>query len=227
MPALQQPFNSAQYDPATGFSQLPVGKHPVNITASSIEANKDKTGGYVLLTVTAIDGPAKGMTMPYRLNLYNASQKAAEVAHRQMSALCHATGVAQFMQTEELHGKPFVVVVAPQTDDEKYHEIKSVEYIDGTPIRPGQYGPANGGGQQQQQAQPQGQQQQQPAQGAAWGGAPQGQQQQAQPQQQQGGNPAWGGGQQAQQQQQQAPANGGAAWGGQNPQGAGQKPAWG
>lgn len=248
MPALQQAFNASQYDPATGFTQLPVGEHPVVIVASTIEGNKGGTSGYVKFSVKAIDGPANGLSMDWRVNLYNASQKAAEIAHRQMSAICHAVGVPQFNQTEELHGKPFVVVVTPQKEEpEKYNEISSCKYIDGSQIKPGQYGVAGGGqaggfggqpaqGQQQQpqgawggapaqgQPQQQQQQQQQPAQGgAAWGGQPAN----GQPAQgQQGGNPAWGGGQQAQGQQQPAQNGGGQAWG-QNAQGAGQKPAWG
>lgn len=217
MPALQQPFNSSQYDPATGFSQLPVGEHPVVIVASSIEGNKQQNGGYVKFSVKAIDGPANGLSMDYRVNLYNANQKSVEIAQRQMSAICHAVGVTAFHQTEELHGKPFVVVVQPQKDDDKYNEISSVKYIDGSQIKPGQYGVA-GGGQAQGQGQANG-----GAQGG-WGGAPAnnggGQPQgngQGQAQGQQGGNPAWGG----------APANGGNNGQGQPAQGNGGGQAWG
>jgi hypothetical protein len=245
MPALQQPFNSSQFDPATGFSQLPVGEHPVIIVASSIDGNKNQTGGYVKLSVKAIDGPANGLSMDWRLNLYNASQKAAEIAHRQLSAICHAVGVPAFQQTEELHGKPFVVIVQPQKEDDKYNEISGCKYINGEQIKPGQYGVAGGqapvqggawGGQPQGQQQPQAQQPQ-----GAWGGAQaQGQPQQPpqqQPQQPAQGQPAWGGSPQGQQQPQQQ--TGGQAWGGapaanngagqwqQGQQQPGNKPAWG
>lgn len=222
MAALQQPFNPASVDPQAAMSQLPVGQHLVVAIASAIEATKDKTGGLVKFTLSIADGSLRGMQGDYRLNLYNASQKAVEIAQKQLSALCHACGVNNLQDTSQLHNIPFVVVVTPQ-EDPKYTQISGVKYADGSDIRAGQFG-SPGAPQQQQSAPPA-----QTAPAGAWGGQQQPQQQPAQQPQQQApavnGGAAWGGGQSApaSQPQQQQPAG---AWQ-QNGQQPGGKPAWG
>lgn len=238
MPTLMQQFDATQYDPSQGASQMPVGKHPVVIEASSIETNSKGDGGFLLLTLRIIDGPAKGQSGAYRLNLYNASQKAAEIAHRQMSALCHVIGVFRVQSSEQLHNLPFVVEVEPQKDTPQYTQV--VRVFDMAGNEPGK-APANNGAaaQPQQFQQPQQQQPQQPAAApaaAAWGQPAQGQPapapaaapaaawQQGGGQPAAGGQPAWGGGAAA-----PAPAAApAAAWGGGGGQPAAGAPApWG
>jgi len=244
-------FNAHQFDPTQGGGSLPVGKHPVVITESEVKANSANDGGYLELLLKIIDGPAAGTTGAYRLNLYNKSEKAVEIAHRQMSALCHVIGVYNVQDTQAMHNLPFVIEVGMQKGEEAaqkgYTEVKKVFDINGN--EPGKAGagaqqaaPAQGFAQQQPQGQPQQfaqqqpQQQQQPAAGG-WGGQPQGQpaqqgggfQQPAQQQQAQGGA-AWGQGgqpaqQQAQPQQQAAPAQAGGWQQNQGP--AAGAPAWG
>ncbi len=249
-------FNANQFDPTQGGGgSLPIGKHPVVIEASEVKANGSNDGGYLELSLKIIDGPQAGNSGAYRLNLYNKSEKAVEIAHRQMSALCHVIGVYNVLETNVLHNIPFVIEVGMQKGEDAiakgYTEVKKVFDINGN--EPGKAGagaqqqqPAQGFAQQQPQGQAQGfaqgQQQQQapggwgqqqPAQGQPAGGGFVQQQPQQQQQPAQGGAAAWGQGgqpaqqQQAQPQQQAAPAQGG-GW--QQQQGApagGGQPAWG
>lgn len=224
-----QPFDATQIDPTQGAGQLPVGKHPVVAVSSSIDATKAGDGGMVIYILKIIDGPHSGVTGPYRLNLYNNSPKAVEIANRQLSALCHVTGVFQIADSDALLNIPFIVEVMPQADNPAYTEIKKVYDINGNePGKPPtnqaqpqgqQHGQFQGGQQQPQQQQfqqqPQGGQQfgngqqqqpqqqfQQQPQGQFGGGGQQFQQEQPQQQQQQQGNgQQWGGGQQQQPQQ--------------------------
>lgn len=188
-----QPFDATQVDPTQGQGQLPVGKHPVIAVSSTIDATKSGDGGMLIYILKITDGPYAGATGPYRLNLYNNSPKAVEIANRQLSALCHVTGVFQVADSDALLNIPFVVEVLPQADNPNYTEIKKVFDINGNePGKP----PTN-------QAQPQGQQQgqfqggQQQQQGQFGGGQQQGQfnggQQQQGQQQQFGGNQNNGG----------------------------------
>ena len=214
MAQLIQAFNAQQYDPTQGGGSLPVGRHPVIIESSEVKANKANDGGYLQLNVKLIDGPQTGTTGAYRLNLYHSNPQTAEIAHRQLSAICHCVGVFNVQDSSQLHNIPFIAEVGLQKGEEAaqkgYTEVKKVFDINGNePGKAGQGAPA---------AQPQ----QQPA---AQGGF--GQQQPAQqPQQPQGNAPAWGGGQPAQQQPQGAPAGNAPAWG-QQPaqQPAAQQPA--
>ena len=211
MAQLIQAFNAQQYDPTQGGGSLPVGRHPVIIESSEVKANKANDGGYLQLNLKLIDGPQMGTTGAYRLNLYHSNPQTAEIAHRQLSAICHVIGVFNVQDSQQLHNIPFIIEVGLQKGEEAaqkgYTEVKKVFDINGNePGKAGQGAPA---------AQPQ----QQPA---AQGGF--GQQQPAQ--QPQGDAPAWGGGQPAQQQPQGAPAGNAPAWG-QQPaqQPAAQQPA--
>ena len=213
MAQLIQAFNAQQYDPTQGGGSLPVGRHPVIIESSEVKANKANDGGYLQLNLKLIDGPQTGTTGAYRLNLYHSNPQTSEIAHRQLSAICHCVGVFNVQDSSQLHNIPFIIEVGLQKGEEAaqkgYTEVKKVFDINGNePGKAGQGAPA---------AQPQ-----QPQGGGAWGGQP-AQQPAAQPQ---GNAPAWGGGQPAQQQPQGAPAGNAPAWG-QQPaqQPAAQQPA--
>lgn len=222
MAQLIQAFNAQQYDPTQGVGGLPVGKHPVIVESSEVKANAKNDGGYLQLNLKIIDGPAAGTTGAYRLNLYHSSQQTVEIAHRQLSAVCHVIGVFNVQDSAQLHNIPFMVEVGLQKGEEAaqkgYTEVKRV--FDAHGNEPGKAGqgqapaqPQQGFAQQpaQQPAHaPQGgfgQPQQPQGQPAAWG-APQGQQA-APAQQPQSNAPAWG---QAPAQQ-PAPAQGAPAWG--------------
>jgi hypothetical protein len=218
MAQLIQPFNANNFDPTQGVGGLPIGKHPVIIQSSEVKATKANDGGFLQLDVLILDGPQKGSVGAWRINLYNASQQAVDIANRQMSALSHVTGVFIVQDTVQLHNIPFVIEVGPQKNDPQYTEVKKIYDINGN--EPGK-APAGGGA-----AQPQGQ---------GGFGAPAGQQQQQQQPQQQppaggGWQPPAGGQQQdqnppQQQQQQQPPANGGGQWAGAPAGGGFQPPA--
>ena len=240
---LMAPFDARNFDPSQSAGSLPIGKHPVIIYEASIETNKQGNGGFLQLMLKITDGPNAGQTGPYRLNLYNQSAQAVDIAHRQLSAICYVTGVFQVTDAKQLFNIPFIVEVGMQKGEEAaakgYTEIKRV--FDRNGVEPKGQQPA--GGQAQPQGfggQPQGQQQPAQGNGAAWGGQPQGQSQTAAPaaqqpaawgnptqgqpqqpaQQPQGQNPAWGA-----QPAQGQPAGGGGAGGGQwqqqqQPQGA-------
>jgi hypothetical protein len=229
MAQLQQPFNANAIDPdqGSGFRQLPAGTHQVVIVASEIKATKANDGGMVAFELEVIDGPARGAGGMWNVNLYSASDKARAIAEAQFSALCHATGQFLVNHTEELHGKPFAVVVTEQqlTPEQKvrqadgqtvkpFTQVSRILRADGSEVKGGGSAP-----QVQQQAPQQYAQQpaapvqpQQPP--AAWGGAPA----QAQPTAN-----GWGGAAPAQQPA-QAPAPA-AGW--QQGAPAGNRPAWG
>lgn len=218
MAQLIQAFNAQQYDPSQSVGGLPVGKHPVVVESSEVKANAKNDGGYLQLNLKIIDGPAAGTTGAYRLNLYHSSQQTVEIAHRQLSAVCHVVGVFNVQDSAQLHNIPFMVEVGLQKGEEAaqkgYTEVKRVFDVHGN--EPGK------AGQGQAPAQPQQgfaqQPAQQPAHAPAWGQAPA---QQPAPAQ---GAPAWGQAPQQPQQPAQAPAAGG--WQ-QGAAPAGGNPPWG
>jgi hypothetical protein len=228
MTQLMQPFDASKVDPTQSGGQMPVGKHPVVIRDSELKATQDKTSGYLQLNLEIIDGPSKGTTGPYRLNLYNTNETAVRIAHQQLSAICHAIGQLQeFIDPAVLYNRPFIVEVGLQKDPDAaakgYTEVKKVYDINGNePGKApagGQPGPnpnqaGNGGGQWGAQ---QGAQQAPPAGGGGWGGGQSSAPPPGQGNAPAGNQPAWGGGQQGNQ----------PAWGGGGQQGGQQNPPWG
>ncbi len=125
-----------------GGPGLPVGKHPVTITKSEGKPTQDNTGGYIELTCTAFDGPAKGGSIAIRLNVHNKSEAAVRIAKEQLAAICAVTGVGPFQNTQALHDKAFVVDVGPQKDKPQYTEVIGVFDMQGN--EPGKAQPGGG-----------------------------------------------------------------------------------
>jgi hypothetical protein len=223
-------FRAADFDPATGSSQLPVGLHPAIVAESEVIPTRDKDGGMLALTLQIIDGEHKNARGVWRLNLWNKSQQAADIAARQLSALCHVIGVPELTNdVSPVHGKPFLVEVALQSGEngtEKgYTEVRAVKKMDGTAPKRGEFQPVAGGTNQPQGNQPgagfsggNNQPQNQGNQGGQWGGGQQGNQ--GAPQGQNGPQGGQGGGWGQNQgggapQGQSGGQQGGTQWGGQ------------
>lgn len=136
MPELQ--FNATNVKPASvAQPQLPIsGKegHDVVITASEILENAAKNGGFLALNLLVTAGEYQGAEGVYRLNLYNNSEKAVEIAYGQLSAICHVVNVFNVSATEQLHNIPFKAIVGLQKppNEEGYTEIKGVLHSDGS-----------------------------------------------------------------------------------------------
>lgn len=227
-------FDATQHQPATvGAGQLPVSDkngHLVVITEAEMKAAKSGNGqnGFLELTLEVIDGAAKGSTGAYRLNLFHDNPQTVDIANRQLSAVCHVTGVyrVDVASLPAFYNLPFRAVVGMQkkqkADDPDYTEVKGVLHADGS--QPGKGTPANQGGNAPGASAPgpgfavQGGVPMPASAPASATAAPA------------NGQPAWGGGQPAPAANQappanQAPATGQPAWG-QNPAPANNAPAW-
>lgn len=185
-------FDATQFAPnQLGSSGLPVGKHEVVIDSSEVKPNNAGTGGYLQLNLKVVSGESAGATGVARLNLYAASQKACEIAHGQMSALCHCLGVFQVPDSQVLHNIPFMVEVGSQALTEQqleqkaqgvsvtpYTEVK--KFLDRNGNEPGKAPANNNGGGNFNQGQGQQQTNQQPQQNNFQQQQPQNQRQQSQ-----------------------------------------------
>lgn len=126
-------FDSTNVEPSQSFDPLPDGWYAVNIVASEMKPTKDGTGAYLEMTLKVLEPPFQNRNLFYRLNLKNNNPVAQEIAYKQLSAICHATGVIQVADSQQLHGLPFKVKVTIKKDDSgKYdpsNEIKAVKGI--------------------------------------------------------------------------------------------------
>jgi hypothetical protein len=160
MTSFQGSFDASQFQPNQGGQGHPVGKFPFNISHTECVSTKDQQGGMFVVTFTSPSGEIKT-----RYNLWNQNAKAVEIAHGQLSALCHATGVFKLDWQNEgaaLRGARGMMEIGYQKGEEPtaekpaggYVEVKKVFDVNGN--EPGK-GPAPAAQPMQQapQAQPQ------------------------------------------------------------------------
>lgn len=119
-------FDANQHAPKQLGAIVPPGKWPFVISNTSIVPTKANDGG---MFVVEFDTPQGRISMRY--NLWNNNPKAVEIAHGQLSALCHATGVFKVDYANEgaaLRGAQGMIEVALQDADkpDAYTEVKRV-----------------------------------------------------------------------------------------------------
>lgn len=124
-------FNAATVDPAATPTVLPPGKYIAHITKSEIKPTSAGTGTMLALTFVVLDGAHKGRNLWANLNIRNPNATAQEIAEKQLSAICHATGVIQLQQTEQLHERPLVITVAVRKATEQYPESNDIKGYEG------------------------------------------------------------------------------------------------
>ena len=123
MAKLPYDFDASQVDPSSSMAADPnfTGWHKMIFGESEMKPTKDNTGQYLQLVADVIEGPYKGRKLWARLNLVNKSQQAVDIAYRELSAICHATGCMNVTDSQQLHNRPFLgnVEFEPQKGEYK------------------------------------------------------------------------------------------------------------
>lgn len=163
-------FNAAQVAPQQSFEALPAGWYNMMVTESEMRPTKDGQNQYLRLTLKVIDGEHANRQTWDNLNIHHNNPVVTEIAYRQLSAYCHATGQIQLQDSQQLHGIPMKVRLSVRPATEQYEASNDVKEVKNAndPTAGGTGAPQQGMPQQPQQpAAPVGQQppfQQQPAQ---------------------------------------------------------------
>lgn len=105
-------FNAAQVEPTASYDVLPKGKYLCMAIASELKPTKTGTGEYLQITFEVIDGQFKGRKIFERLNIRNQNKVAEDIAQRALSALCHAVGVLNLQDSDQLHNIPVVLDIS-------------------------------------------------------------------------------------------------------------------
>jgi hypothetical protein len=144
-------FNANEFEPSFGSGNklMPVNKLLVMIETSNWVETKNHDGEYISAEYVALEGPQKGIAITHRFNLHNNSVQAVEIAQKELSGLCHVTGVYNLSAPDGappllmMHNKPFRIDVGWQKGQEPceerpnggYTEVKAVYDANGN--RPG------------------------------------------------------------------------------------------
>ncbi len=135
MAQLGTTFDANSVAPAQAFEVLPAGKYKVQVVDSDMRPTKNGDGQYLWLEMEILDGEYQGRKMWDRMNLVNPNAQAVEIAQRQLSALCHATGKMHVADSEDLHFIPVIATVRVRPARENYdasNEIRGYEPVGGT-----------------------------------------------------------------------------------------------
>ena len=104
-------FDANSVEPATGFEPLPAGWYPCQIDGAEVKDTKAGNGKYLKLELSVVGDKFSGRKLWPNINLANPNQKAVEIAHATLSAICRAVGVLRPGDSVELHDKPLMVTV--------------------------------------------------------------------------------------------------------------------
>lgn len=123
-------FDATQVEPTQAYELLPAGTYPAFITESDFMPTKNGSGSYLKLKFQIIEGEYTGRVLFTNLNLDNPNKTAVEIAQRDLSAICHAVGVLQASDSQQLHDRPMMIKVGIQPAKNGYeasNQIKGYE----------------------------------------------------------------------------------------------------
>ena len=130
-------FDASAHQPDAGMSAIPAGTYNVKVDGTEIKdmANDDsgQSKGWMLKVTFAVqDGPYAGSKFSNNYNLgHKTSPKNVEIAHAQLSALSHVTGIFKLDMNHaaaELRG---AALKARVDNDGTYNSLKEVFDVNG------------------------------------------------------------------------------------------------
>ena len=135
-------FDASQVAPSEALEAIPAGWYTAQMTASEMKPTSDGTGAYLQAEFTVLSGDYAGRKLFDRINLQNKNPVAVEIGYKTLSAICHAVGVIQVQDSQQLHGRPLQLKVSlraagPGADGKHYeasNEVKGYKGMDGAGV---------------------------------------------------------------------------------------------
>ncbi len=106
-----QGYDASNHEPLGDFEALPKGEYRAMATDSEMKDTKAGTGSYLQIVWELLDEEHQGRKLWSRLNLDNPNTTAVEIAQRELSSICRATGVLRPKDSAEFHNIPVVLKV--------------------------------------------------------------------------------------------------------------------
>lgn len=126
-------FDATQVEPSQPLEALPPGEYVAQVKNSEMKPTKAQTGQYLQLDFEVTEGEHRGRLFFARLNLDNPNQTAVEIAHRELSAICHAVGLMKVRDSSQLHYKKMLVRLDVEKRDgySAQNVVKGYKPLDG------------------------------------------------------------------------------------------------
>lgn len=149
-------FDARSVDPTPQFTVPALDDYIVGIVKEEAKENKQKedgtkTGGHIEFTLEIQQSKGGSqqfakINVPYRLNLFHTDSQVMAIAYKQLSALCHVTGILTPTKPADLICNPqtgrgyFIATIGPQKDNPQFPNVFAVKDIQGN--SPGRSGTA-------------------------------------------------------------------------------------
>lgn len=100
-------FSTSDIEPLAPMGTLPAGRYRAMCVASDVKPTASGNGSYLQLEWQVLEAQYANRKLWSRLNIDNPSEKAVEIARRELASICHAVGhPAGVSESEELHNVP-------------------------------------------------------------------------------------------------------------------------
>lgn len=128
-------FNAEEVEPNTAPEALPAGDYVAQVVGSEMKPTASGSGEYLKLEIEILTPGFSGRRVFDQLNIRNQSAEAERIGRAQLSALCRAVGVLRISDSQQLHGKPFVVNLVIKEDPQygKQNKVKGYKAATATP----------------------------------------------------------------------------------------------
>ena len=141
-------FNAEEVEPNAAPEALPAGDYVAQVVGSEVKPTASGSGEYLKLEIEILSPGFSGRRVFDQLNIRNESAEAERIGRAQLSALCHAVGVLRISDSQQLHGKPFMVKLTLKEDPQygKQNKVKGYKAAttapQAAPIHPAASAPA-------------------------------------------------------------------------------------
>ncbi len=105
-------FDPTTIEPQRPMEPVPAGPHSVVITETELRETKAGNGTYLQITMEIVGGEHAGRRLWDNINLRHPNEQAVEIGRRRLSTICRILGIDRLPNTEMLHGKALVAIVA-------------------------------------------------------------------------------------------------------------------
>lgn len=125
-------FDASKVAPQERPAPIPAGLYLAQIVESAVAVLGSGNGEGIKLTWQVTDGQFHGRKVFQRINYRHTNPQAEQIGQSQLSAVCHAVGVIQLQDTQQLHGKPCRIRVKIRKDQSgQYDDQNEVSAVEG------------------------------------------------------------------------------------------------
>lgn len=121
----QLSFNAQNVAPQQSAAPIPAGVYLAHVIDSDVRPLKSGNGTGLSLTFEVLQGPYARRKVFASLNVKHSNPEAERIGQSQLSAVCHAAGVIQVADTQQLHMRPVMIRVKIRKDESGQYEDRN------------------------------------------------------------------------------------------------------